>query len=322
MPGQSYLRVECRNNLERLSFGTCVAQGKAGARGLGQSKFSVSQRISSGCCRWYWVAEKVIPSWCENISKAKEVCRLLRSDNLAKLLSRCYSTPLAKCMHPFLKQFRGHIHEGRWGTVAFTVPELLKVRRTLQFGWDIQKFVHGDNHEEGGDDGASNMARVCDEAIRSESWWAFLQVVEKLCVVLRKATLWLECCPCHEAIRKGYDDKSDSGGYERDIPKPLLAAMLRCPLRCRRAPELSAGELLVEVDRWCQVSCAQLATELSRKLSGRERRGLLQDMEAARTHLMFYLTTKMAYLDQEPWCVVQVAADIPWELLLRVCVCV
>ena len=68
----------------------------------------------------------VLPSWKDSIAKAKAVCKLLRGgDYLPKLLERCFSTQIAQHTWPTLQSFEGWIHEGRWGTVAFSVPELL-----------------------------------------------------------------------------------------------------------------------------------------------------------------------------------------------------
>ena len=243
--------------------------------------------------------ETVLSSWRENIEKAKQVTKLLRrTDMLQKLFARCFNTPLTTNLQPILKRFRGHIHEGRWGTVAFTVPELLKVKRALRFGWDMHQFIGGDHNNDGEQD-TSNMAQMCDEAIGSDLWWSWLLMVEHVCSVLRQATAWLEGCPCHQSVQ--HAEEND------ELPKTLVAAWVRCPMRAHRAPELSAGELLQQVDVWCRLSSAHLVSELPRSVQGRHRRQLLQDMNAARAHLLFYLTAKTNYMEQEPWCIAQVA---------------
>ena len=188
--------------------------------------------------------------------------------------------------------------------MAFMVPELLKVKRALRFGWDMNEFIGGDHNIDREQD-TSRMAQDCDEAIRSDLGWAWLLMGEHVCSMLRRATGWLEGCPCHQTVQHG------GGGIEEEeideLPKTLVAAWSRCPMRARRAPELSTGELLQQVDVWCRNSSAQLVTALPRSVQGLPRRQLLQDMNASRAHLLFYLTAKLNYMEQEPWCIARVA---------------
>ncbi len=56
-----------------------------------------------------------LPSYKDNLAKAKDVCKLLRRrDTVTKLMARCFSSPVGRQMQPVLKSFRGWIHEGRW----------------------------------------------------------------------------------------------------------------------------------------------------------------------------------------------------------------
>ena len=250
-----------------------------------------------------------MPMWADHLPRAKNVCRLLRRpDMLTKLCARCYDSPLAKNMVPLLKAFRGHIHEARWGTIAFAVPELLKVQRTLQFGWDKARFIRGEVPQRGDDRAADTdmgaMVDSCDAAITSPLFWAWLVALDKLCDVLRCGICWLETCPCHAAIVKHIGDGDDG---EDPVPKHLRDALCKCPLRARRAPELSTGALLQEVVRLCQLTMAQVVADLPTTLPQDDRRRLLQEMDAGRNHLIFYVTAKTAYLSEEPYSVVQLA---------------
>jgi len=115
----------------------------------------------------------VLPSWKGSIAKAKDVCKLLRGgDYLPKLLERCFSTQIARRMWPTLKSFEGWIHEGRWGTAAFSIPELLRAQHTLRFGWDNALFLGGDAGDDTED--GSVFTRSVDEAISSRTWWAWV----------------------------------------------------------------------------------------------------------------------------------------------------
>ena len=69
----------------------------------------------------------VLPSFEENVRKAQECCRLLRrGDTRPKLLERCFSSALGMQLRPAILAFKGHIQPGRWGSLAFSIPELLQ----------------------------------------------------------------------------------------------------------------------------------------------------------------------------------------------------
>eukprot|EP00974_Lingulodinium_polyedra_P088318 8562927-Lingulodinium_polyedra.AAC.1 len=54
----------------------------------------------------------------------KHICRLLkRPFTRNRLLSRCFTSAVAKNFHADLESFKGHIQTGRWGTVAASIPE-------------------------------------------------------------------------------------------------------------------------------------------------------------------------------------------------------
>ena len=91
-------------------------------------------------------------------------------------------------MWPTLKSFEDWIHEGRWGTVAFSIPELLRVQHTLRFGWD-KALVLGVDAGDGTEDGSA-FTRSVDEAINSRTWWAWILMIDQVCRVMRKATVW------------------------------------------------------------------------------------------------------------------------------------
>jgi len=141
----------------------------------------------------------VLPSWKDSVATAKDVCKLLRGgDYLPKLLERCFSTQIARHMWPTLKSFEGWMHEGRWGTVAFSIPELLRVQHTLAFGGDKALFLGGDAGDDTED--GSVFARSVDEAINSRTWWAWILMTDQVCRLMRKATVWVGCCPCHKGF--------------------------------------------------------------------------------------------------------------------------
>ena len=87
-----------------------------------------------------------LPSYKDNLAKAKDVCKLLRRrDTVPKLMARCFSSPVGRQMQPVLKSFCGWTHEGRWGTIAFSMPVLVRVEGALRWGWSKDHYLRGDD---------------------------------------------------------------------------------------------------------------------------------------------------------------------------------
>ena len=188
--------------------------------------------------------------------------------------------------------------EGRRGTVAFSIPELFRVQHTLRFGWDNALFLGGDAGDDAED--GSVFARRVDEAINSRTWWAWILVIDQVCRAMRKATVWVEPCPCHEGFLEPHR-------FE-ELPDLIKKDIAACPMRCRLAQELSAGELMDVVDIAARASAAQLRVGLvPLGLTAAERRELLGEFDLARAHVLFCMTAKTSYLTEEPWCVLQCA---------------
>ena len=167
------------------------------------------------------------------IDAAVVVCRLLRRRSpREKLLQRCFQGPVGHAFRKDIQQFRGHIHKGRWGTVMFSVPELLKVERVLRWAWDKDVFM-GRAGAEGADNEDTNLAAEADKAISSPFWWGWLHMLEHVCKVVRRAISWIEGCPCHSELLHG--DVSD-------LPPELVRQWQSCPMRGLRAAEISAGD--------------------------------------------------------------------------------
>ena len=117
---------------------------------------------------------------------------------------------------------------------------------------------------------------------------------------MRKATVWVECCPCHEGFLERH--------RLEELPELIKKDIATCPMRCRLTPELSAGELMDAVGTAARASAAQLLVDLvPLGLTASERRELLEEFDLARARDLFYMTAKTSYLTEEPWCVIQCA---------------
>eukprot|EP00971_Amphidinium_carterae_P068487 1355981-Amphidinium_carterae.2 len=123
-----------------------------------------------------------IPGYAENIHKLKKVVKLLRSrQHRDRLLERCFSGPVACHYRDLIQSFSaGEVHENRWGTVAFALPEVLRLERPLRYAWSKDVFLAGEeelntavNARPGDEEhSAGSLAAVCDEALTDDKWFS------------------------------------------------------------------------------------------------------------------------------------------------------
>ena len=248
----------------------------------------------------------VLPSYEDNVRLAQAVCKLVRRrDTQPKLLARCYGTPLGRHFHQDIRKFRGWINPSRWGTVAFSIPEILSLKQVLVWGWDKARYMRG---EGAGDQqpqrtDTMELVQAVDDAVSSEQWWGWVCMMARVCNVLREAIRWCERCSCHgglpvELVAEGNIDISSETSF----------ALGSCPMRCRRAPDLAHGDLQRLIATECESSAADLFVKLPRTLSAVDRRELLQEFDMARAHLTFYVTAKLSHWSEFPWHVVGIAS--------------
>ena len=176
----------------------------------------------------------VMPSYDDAVQGASQVCKIIRSRaHQPKLLERCFAGPINMQYHRRLKQFRGSIHTGRWATVAFAVPELLGIATIFRWGWNKQKFASGDvNARDQGREDTQNLVNGVDAFACSAFKWAFLVVLEALCVFLRRVTQFADSCPCHWHLFR-------SGAVPPELFKLMEKQWLQCPFRGMMTAELS-----------------------------------------------------------------------------------
>lgn len=128
------------------------------------------------------------------VNSAIQVCNLVRRrSSREKLLARCFGSEVGHTFHEDLLTFKGQIHKGRWGTLMFSVPELLRVERILRWGWNLRAFV-GEEHSENED---SYLATQVDGAVTAPFWWGWLRMFESICKVMRQSIAWIDSCSCH-----------------------------------------------------------------------------------------------------------------------------
>ena len=247
----------------------------------------------------------VISDFADNVHKATEFCRLLRRrDTRFKLLERCFNSPLGRNFHELLRSFRGWIHQGRWGTLAFSAPEILRIKNAFRWGWSKAVYLRGFDannvaaHQQATFEQMTVMIDCVDEAVNDEAWWGWLLTMDKLFGLLRRVTAWVDGCSCHSSLL------DEHGGR---MPPALKAAWSACPMRCRRAPELANGDLLAVVAAYAHASCVDLVVELPNVLTVAQRAHMLDIFDQGRAHLQYYLTSKLSYWAEFPWLVCRAA---------------
>eukprot|EP00439_Symbiodinium_sp_Y106_P044041 s2186_g5.t1 len=130
----------------------------------------------------------VMEHYSTNIFLCQQLCRLLRKrDTKPKVLQRNFSRGVGIQFAEDIRQFQGWVHPGRWGTVAFSVPELLKVRLALVTCWDEQLFLQGyQDDDEAQRHGAMDLAKDVTKAVEDPEFWGWISMLEVVCSLLRK----------------------------------------------------------------------------------------------------------------------------------------
>eukprot|EP00971_Amphidinium_carterae_P234317 4649633-Amphidinium_carterae.1 len=109
------------------------------------------------------------------VRKLAKVCKLLRSkETQDKLLQRCFDDEVAQQFHVAIKGFHADVHEKRWASVDFALPEVLALQAPLRRYWRKGKFLADDNaggtvEETEDPHGVVNMS---DAAIHDEEWYS------------------------------------------------------------------------------------------------------------------------------------------------------
>ena len=191
----------------------------------------------------------------------------------------------SKLYQPALRGFDGKVYEGRWGSIAFCVQDILKVRRILTWGWSQETYLKACTDDRGGSRGDHIEVDKVDEAIHSDYWWCALEVLDLIFNVVRDVFAWVESCPCHHRFL-----------HHKHLSLRLRQLFLSCPLRGCRMPELSAGGFLRLIENKLEFAIGDVLLLLSPSLTEEQRANLVNDFQLARAHLLFAFSLKTAAL--------------------------
>jgi hypothetical protein len=116
----------------------------------------------------------VMPTLKEAVTKMSPVADLIRRpESCKRLCATCFSDPVGVHFHAQLRQFQGHVHEERWGTIATCTRNLLRIKHVLLFGWSKDSFINGGHDAPVANKHGVDIQTV-DEALTSVFWWALV----------------------------------------------------------------------------------------------------------------------------------------------------
>ena len=233
---------------------------------------------------------KSMPHFDDMVTSIQAVSRLLRRrDSKERLLQTCFADNVGRHLQSTIRSFTAKVHKGRWGSLSDAVEQLLKVERSLRWGWDVAKY--GAHRPQAGQDTEGVDVAAADAAITSCFFWGYVHMLAGLTGVTQAALSWAEGCPCHSDLPT------------QGVPKDVLRQWAKCPLRGCRGPDLAAGKFMDVLRTLGDRSASHLLTSLPRDVSLQERAVLLREFELGRAHLLFVLSLRFQFWKSLPWSI-------------------
>ncbi len=146
---------------------------------------------------------------------------------------------------------------------------------------------------------------MCDSAITDPKFWAYLRILEYIAEFLRRIHHWAEWCPCHWDIVRAVSKAEDP------VSRELVRAWEKCPLRGCRGPCLAAGEFFNVMRDLSSVIAAEVSLNLPTDISDADRLSLIGEVNASRSHLVFYSTLKLTHWSSPLWSLYRLAHQNP-----------
>lgn len=253
--------------------------------------------------------ERGLSYWSTFVGQLRHVARMLAKRwSRDRLVATCFSRPPHSDHASAFNGFSATVYEGRWGEALRAVSDLAPLQRALQRGWDLQRFNFG-NHQhaprEGDEEGQFGVKLTSvNEAIDSNLFWGYLNMIDVVGQVIMECMAWCEGCSCH-----------DSAGPTRTRHQRVVSFRSKygvdvdsCPMKTRRAPEMACNALQKFLRGLFQhASPLLLALPCIAALSEQERGIVVRDFEQARQHLHMVFVLKLSHWRQLPWVLMGVA---------------
>ena len=225
-----------------------------------------------------------------------------------KLVETCYEHrgEVGRTFAQEIEQFDAHVHEGRWGTIAYAMKRMVDVRVALIWGWDVFRIDPAfDPNRPDGDNPHGVKLSLVNNTVNDELWWAYLDMANRITRCLHVLLLWAESCDCHWGLQSRDGDD--------DMPPALQHVCKQCPFRSCRGTSLATGAFFAELGRIFDHSHASLLSDLPVAIPEQDKLWVLEDFERARTHLTFTLVSKLSNWTSMPWRMFGIAAVDPAE---------
>ena len=223
-----------------------------------------------------------------------------------RLVATCFTVGPGRAYKHLFATFSCTLVKWRWGSFVQVCVELLLREEALRSCWrkDAIAFKSTEpsaaSHQaflQGAQEPDENVAvklhsehlsgpslEKTSEAVQSHFFWAWLHMAQAINNALGHIEHWLESCQCH-----GRDD----------LPGHIKQTTT-CPLKGRRQAEIAAGDLdQLLCDLFAEHS-ALIALQHAQQLNDEERVFLMEDFEAARAHIIYYIRTQFAPMRQLP----------------------
>ena len=207
-----------------------------------------------------------------------------------------------------LRQCSAKVHEKRWGTVVHATYQVLQVEEVLRRVWDVSRYTFGNAAREesgatGGDEQSNGDFRLqvqqLDSTISSPLFWAYAKGMNLLGLVLHRLEVWCEGCSCHMPKKDLHLLGLVVRRYQGRAPGSTSTMASKCPLRARRAAEMSVGDFQSLCLTFLNMASQQLLPECA-ALSRKEKDIVFTDFDRGRAHLVCVLQIKTANWMQLP----------------------
>ena len=278
--------------------------------------------------------DTALTGWEQFWQEAKNIAALLNSrQRRDRLLATCFHGSYRYAsVAKLIADWSLSLHEERWGDIVHFLkaarPALLTLRRT----WNEERFNKGMLLQQDIDmdtgKGASNVqalggtaqeqpetepqerlergrgtfsAGLLTQTIKSNKWFAYLDMVVALHDIPTAVSNWAESCACHGGRGKQLQLRVDAA-----VGNSAVEAK-SCPLKGCRLPELVTGGIEKVMNKAMTSASASL-NESREFLTDEDWSSLVSDFENARVHALFVLGIKTDFAKRLPWKLAGLAA--------------
>eukprot|EP00974_Lingulodinium_polyedra_P107175 10375813-Lingulodinium_polyedra.AAC.1 len=108
------------------------------------------------------------------------IARLLkRKYSRDRLMQTCFALPPFSMHRDLYVSFDATVYSARWGSLLNACHQLVPLEDSLRAAWDLAAFNgHAPPRQDGGEH--STCVRTADSGIRSDMFWAFLRMVDRI----------------------------------------------------------------------------------------------------------------------------------------------